>query len=99
MKKALLFLLTLSLMFLLCSCKVNWFGQSFEVPWYFVVLPVCVIFLLSYVLLMSFSFVCPKCQTVFKPKWYQLSVCIHIGRKRLAKCPHCGYKGFCKRHR
>jgi len=97
MKKTLFFLITLLSSFLLSSCKVNWFGSQIDVPWYVVAIPVCLIAVIGYAILMNLTFICPKCGTEFKPKWYQLSVCIHFGRERLAKCPKCGRKGFCKR--
>lgn len=81
---------------LLCSCRVNWFTTTVDVPWYVVAIPVTVIFVVAYLILMNTTFVCPNCNTEFKPKWYQLSVCVHFGNKRLAKCPNCGRKGFCK---
>ena len=80
----------------LSSCTVNWFDRTIEVPWYAIAIPVAVIFVLSYLFLMSFTYICPHCGTEFKAKPYQLSVTIHINKMRLAKCPHCGRKGFCK---
>jgi len=97
MKKAFLFCVLLISSLALCSCKVNWFTTTVEVPWYVVAVPVALIFVAGYLILMNTTFVCPKCGTEFKPKWYQLSVCIHCMGERLAKCPTCGRKGFCKK--
>ena len=89
---SLLWVLTLSL----TSCKVNWFGKTADVPWYYIAIPVTLIFVLSYVSLMSRTYVCPHCDTQFKAKPHQLYVTIHMCGKRLAKCPNCGQKSFCK---
>ena len=79
----------------LTSCKVNWFGDTLDVPWYYVAVPVFLIFLLAYINLMSKTYVCPHCKAEFKVKPYQLSVTVHSFGKRLAKCPNCGIRGFC----
>ena len=80
----------------LSSCTVNWFGGTKDVPWYFVAIPVLLIFILGYVILMSKTYICPHCGTEFKAKPHQLYVTIHMGGKRMAKCPTCGKKGFCR---
>ena len=95
MKKKLLLILTISSFpVTLCSCTVNWFTTTVEVPWYYIAIPVCLIFAIAYIILMNTTFVCPHCNTEFKPKWYELSVCMHINGKRLVKCPKCNQKGF-----
>ena len=80
-----------------CSCTVNWFGETYDAPWYVIAIPIAIIAVVGYFILMNTVFVCPDCNTEFKPKWYQLSVCVHMGRKRLAKCPKCGRFGYCAR--
>ena len=99
MKKATTLLLTLCAALSLCSCKVNWFTTTIDVPWYVmmltVVLPVAIALIISYRVLMSRTYICPECKTEFSPKWYQLSVAVHFMGKRLATCPHCGRRGFC----
>lgn len=97
MKKHILFIITAISMLSLTSCKVNWFGETLDVPWYFVVIPVVIIFVVSYIILISRSYVCPACKTEIKPKWYDFSVCIHLGGERVLKCPKCGRRGFCER--
>ena len=97
MKKVILFFALAVLSIALCSCQVNWFTTTVEVPWYVVAVPVALIFVAGYLILMNTTFVCPKCGTEFKPKWYQLSVCVHYMGERIAKCPCCGRKGFCKK--
>ena len=97
MKKVLFWLSILSLSLPLCSCKVNLINTTADVPWYYVAIPIGLIMVISYFILINSTYICPVCKTEFKPKWYQLSVCIHIGTQRVAKCPKCGKKGLCDR--
>ena len=62
---------------MLSSCQANWFGSHFDVPWYFIAVPVFVLFIVLYVIIVSKTYVCPKCKTEFKPKWYQIYITIH----------------------
>lgn len=96
MKKLLSILLIISYAMVLASCKVNWFGAQYDVEWYVIALPVTAIFVCGYILLMRTTFICPRCGTHFRPKWYQLQVTIHFNHKRYAKCPACNFKGFCE---
>ena len=89
MKKALFIFLLFTLTLSLTSCTVNWFGDTADVPWYVVVIPILVISVLGYFILMSKTYICPHCKTEFKAKPYQLYVTIHMGGKRIAKCPVC----------
>ena len=95
MKKVLIFLALGLCLVCLTSCTVNWFGGTVDVPWYVIANPVAIILIIGYVILMSRTYVCPKCQTEFKAKPYQLYVTVHMNRKRLAKCPKCGKIEFC----
>ena len=97
MKKFLLCLITLCTAFSLTSCQVNWFDRSYDVPWYFIAIPVVLILVISYVILITRTYVCPECGTEFKPRWYDFSVCLHINGERIVKCPNCGRKGFCNK--
>ena len=99
MKKVLAAVILVIQAFVLTSCRVNWFGARYDVPWYFVAVPVAIIFIVSYVVMISGTYVCPQCKTEFKPKWYQLYVVFHFNGKRVVKCPKCGRKGFCDRTR
>ena len=100
MKKAFFFFVILTITLSLSSCTVNWFGDTIDVPWYYVAIPTFLFalfaFILGYVILMSKTYVCPDCKTEFKAKPHQLYVAIHMGGKRVAKCPKCGRKGFCE---
>lgn len=96
MKKILLFLTLLTVPLFLTSCKVNWFGDTLDVPWYYVVIPVVLVFVVAYALIMAQTYICPHCKTKFKAKPYQLYVTVHFNGKRIAKCPNCKRKGFCE---
>ena len=98
-RKALLLLSTAVLVLSLSSCTVNWFGETRDVAWYYIAIPVALIAVCGYFILMSRTYICPRCHREFKAKPYQLSVTIHMNGQRLAKCPHCGRKGFCKSRR
>ena len=100
MKKIVLLLLLLFVVLSCSACRVNWFGETIEAPWY-VVVPPTVLFIavvggLAYWRIYSRTYICPHCNTEIKPKWYQFSFCVHLNGKRLAKCPHCGKRSFCK---
>ena len=98
--KKVILLLCLTLVILsLASCTVNWFGETRDVPWYYIAVPVILIAVLGYFILMSRTFICPHCHTQFKVKPYQLSVMVHLNGRRLARCPNCGRKSFCKSRR
>ena len=96
MKKVGFFLVLLTIMLSLTSCTVNWFGGTVDVPWYFVAIPILLISIFGYFILMSKTYICPCCKTEFKAKPHQLYVTVHMGGKRIAKCPNCGRKGFCE---
>jgi uncharacterized Zn-finger protein len=96
MKKIFLFFVILTMALSLSSCTVNWFGDTMDVPWYFVAIPILLIAVFGYIILMAKTYICPLCKTEFKAKPYQLYVAIHMGRRRIAKCPKCGRKGFCE---
>ena len=89
-------LLTISLLSL-SGCRVNWFDRHYDVPWYFIAIPVAIIFIVAHIIIMSGTYVCSECGTEFKPKWYQISAYIHFMGKRLLKCPNCKTKDFFKR--
>ena len=61
----------------LCSCEVNWFGETLDAPWYAIAIPVALIAVVGYFILMSKTYVCPECGTEFKAKPWQLSVMVH----------------------
>lgn len=84
-------------LFTLTSCRVNWFTETYDVPWFYIALPVAVIAVAAYLGIIRRTYICPHCRTEFKPKWYHFLITIHINDKRLAKCPNCRQKSFCQR--
>ena len=99
MKKFCLCILALALTLSLTACTVNWFGDTAETPWYTLAILIVLIALCACGLVMSRTFVCPRCNTEFKPKPYQLYTTVHMNRKRLAKCPSCKKIHFCETKR
>jgi len=97
MKKVLYLLLLFASTLALSSCQVNWFGNHFDVPWYFLAVPICILFVVLYLSILSKTYICPNCKTEIKPKWYQIYITLHFNGSRVAKCPNCGRKGFCKK--
>ena len=96
MKKTISIFVLLATTLSLSSCAVNWFGDTMDVPWYYIAIPVALVAVPGYMILMSKTYICPHCKTEFKAKPYQLYVTIHMCGKRIAKCPKCGRKGFCE---
>ena len=96
MKKVCLFLVLMLVIVSLTSCQINWFGGTVDAPWYYVVIPIVTILIFAYIILMSQTYICPRCKTEFKAKPYQLYVTIHCNGERIAKCPCCKRRGFCK---
>lgn len=41
------------------------------------------------------SYICPKCHTVFKPRFREAFWASHTPTTRKLTCPDCGYKGYC----
>jgi predicted RNA-binding Zn-ribbon protein involved in translation (DUF1610 family) len=99
--KRILFIAILLLMtFALTSCRVNWFDEQYDVPWYVVAIPTAIfcaiMFTVAGLIIAKQSYVCPKCGEKFHPKFW-LAVCsMHVFGFRYFKCPKCGRKGFCK---
>lgn len=96
MKKILFFPLVV---LTLTSCKINWFGASYDVPWWAIVIPAAIILIISHICIIRTTFVCPKCENSFRPHFYEISAWIHMGNKRACKCQKCGYKGFCEKEK
>jgi len=99
MKKAAIVWLMLVLPLSLTSCKVNWFDQQYDVPWWVIAVPVvmlsAIVFFVAGKHIASKEYVCPKCNKTFHPKWWKAAFSIHMNDDRVFKCPHCGRKGFC----
>lgn len=41
------------------------------------------------------EYICPKCHTVFKPRFWEMLFANHTPSTRKLTCIHCGHKGFC----
>jgi DNA-directed RNA polymerase subunit RPC12/RpoP len=89
-------LLCMIILLCLTSCTVNWFGETREAPWWTIAIPVVVVSIAGCYFIYSATYVCPRCGFEFKPKWYELSALVHMGRARIMKCPSCGKRGYCK---
>ena len=97
MKRFIRFAFVISAMLLtLTSCTGNWFGKTFEFPWWMLAIPLAVIAVISYYLIFKSTYACPYCGFEFKPKRYELSALLHFMGSRLMKCPSCGKRGYCK---
>lgn len=94
-------LITLVLLMLtLTSCEVNWGNERYDVPWYYIAIPVTLIVIITLAISGYFIFkrtyICPKCEKEFKPnKWYNPLWTVHFCGSRLFKCPHCKRTSFC----
>lgn len=82
---------------LLTACNVSFGNARGEISWWVIAAPALVILVIAHILLIRQTYQCPKCGARFSPKWYELSVCLHIGNERLVKCPCCKKRGFCKK--
>lgn len=66
------------------------------VKWCFGALCTLPIFLGAHIYCVTRKYTCPGCGRVFRAKWYAFGTWLHTGDRRVAKCPHCGRKGFCR---
>lgn len=40
-------------------------------------------------------YICPKCHSIFRPRFWECFWANHTPNTRRLTCPHCGHKGFC----
>lgn len=74
-----------------------WIFKGIWWPFVFVGLPM-VLACSAYVMLLYFkkvSFICPKCHTVFKPRYMEMLFANHTLTTRKLTCTNCLKKGFC----
>ena len=88
-------LLLLAQTILLSSCRVNWFSESYDVPWWAVVVPLVLIIVIAHFSIVARTYRCPECGERIRPKWYEITAWVHSERGRVMKCPKCGRMGFC----
>ena len=85
----------------LTACEVHWGGNSYDVHWLVIAIPVILISLIICVpvhrSLISKKYICSVCGKKFSPKWYSFSLWINYFDKNVAKCPYCGAKELCER--
>ncbi len=92
------FFAMITMMLTSCQVEVHWFEHRTFVPWYVVWIPVVFILLIAHICVINREYKCPKCGTVFRPKWYAFSAWLHMDSKRVVRCPSCGFKGFCEKN-
>ena len=98
--KRILFIAFLLIMtFTLTSCRVNWFDEQYDVPWYVVAIPTAIfcaiVFFIAGKTISNKLYICPRCGGEFHPNFWLAMFSLHIGSDRYFKCPKCGRKGFC----
>lgn len=70
--------------------------RHFAMPWWIGAILVGLVFLIAHLYCVTRKYHCPKCGNTFRVKWYAFSTWYHTEDRRVAKCPHCKRKGFCK---
>lgn len=96
-----LFLFVLSFCFVLCltGCEVHYNGETMDVSWYVIAIPVALFSLLCILIAGLGSsvkrFVCPKCHNTFRPNRWKMVFSPHIAEEHLMRCPHCKTKQMC----
>ena len=96
MKHFIFLLLLTTTSFIVSGCQVNWFDKTLEVSWYWIFIPIFIVFIIVYLFIIRPIYICPHCHKEIKPRWYDFSLVIHFMGKRLVKCPHCKKTSFCK---
>jgi DNA-directed RNA polymerase subunit RPC12/RpoP len=71
-------------------------ARHFTMPWWIGAILVGIIFLAAHLYCVTRKYHCPKCGRAFRVKWYAFSTWYHDDERRVAKCPYCKQKGFCK---
>lgn len=71
-------------------------ARHFTMPWWIGAILVGIIFLAAHLYCVTRKYHCPKCGRAFRVKWYAFSTWYHDEERRVAKCPYCKQKGFCK---
>lgn len=87
----------------LSSCEVHFFSKSYDVAWYYVLIP-SVLFIgaalcVAGLVISKSTYVCPKCGHRFHPKFFVSAFSFHSGSDRLFKCPECGQRSLCRKER
>lgn len=77
------------------------YTRHFTMPFWMGAVLVGIVVLAAHLYCVTRRYHCPKCGKTFRVKWYAFSTYYHEGisrdsKRRVAKCPHCKRKGFCK---
>lgn len=66
-------------------------------PFAFIGMPVAIVLSvwISVYYFRKVAYICPKCHSVFKPKFKEAFWANHTPTTRKLTCPECGHKGFC----
>ena len=74
--------------------------EYYNFPWWTLIIS-GIIFILSIVVICiiyfkNVEFICPHCNTQFKPKTSKAIIAPHLGYLRHLTCPNCNKKSWCK---
>ena len=74
-----------------------WVMKGIWWPFVFLGLPVMIALCtwISVYYFKNVAYICPKCHSVFKPKFKEALWANHTPTTRKLTCPECGHKGFC----
>ena len=81
----------------------NWFDEHYYIPmplWMAVIITVLFILVVCAIggsVLAKNTYACPNCGHLFKKKWYQMMLSLHINDNRWLKCPSCKKKDWCSK--
>lgn len=81
--------------------SIQWFSDTYTVPWYVVWIPILLFVLLAVILtqrhIMAQTFRCPNCGRELHVRALEFSAWLHENDDRVIRCSACGRKGFCRR--
>ena len=74
--------------------------EYYNFPWWTLIISETIlifsIIVLCFIYFKNTEFICPHCNTQFKPKTSKAIMAPHFGNIRLLTCPNCNKKGWCK---
>lgn len=75
---------------------VLWILKGIWLP-FVIGLPIVILLgvLMTWMYCKNTDYICPECNTQFKPTLRQFFSVKHTPKTRKLKCPHCGYDGYC----
>jgi len=84
------------LLFLANSILVEYYNFPWQTLIISGILLIISIVLLCFYYFKNVEFICPHCNTQFKPKTVKAVTAIHLAHLRYLTCPNCNKKGWCK---